>query len=67
MDVQYGVRLQLLRNRMGFTQAEAAKKSKIKLSKLVDLELGKGNLSADQAYRLAYTYYCDIDDVTRDN
>lgn len=59
MEIEYGVSLQLLRNRSGLSQLQAAKKSRIPLDTLRKAELGQYELNMGEACRLADVYWCD--------
>lgn len=63
MEIEYGVMLQLMRNRAGLTQAQAARESRINKQKLVSIELGEAKLTPSEAIRLACTYNCEIADI----
>ena len=63
MEIEYGVMLQLMRNRAGLTQAQAASQSRINKQKLVSIELGEAKLTPSEAIRLAYTYSCEVTDI----
>lgn len=63
MEVEYGVSLQLLRNRSGLTQEQAAKQSRIPLQNLRKAELSEYSLTLKEAERLSKVYWCDESDL----
>lgn len=63
MEIDYRTMMQVMRNRAGLTQAQAARQSDIKKQKLISVELGKAKLTPNEAIRLAYTYSCEVTDI----